>query len=59
VYFHDTDLVDPRRRRLIALALRLLVRRRPGSDLDAVAATLDSAPLRRWGDVARGAETSC
>ena len=59
VYFHDTDLVDPRRRRLIALALRLLVRRRPGSDLDAVAATLASAPLRRWGDVARGAETSC
>jgi hypothetical protein len=59
VYFHDPDLVDPRRRRLIALALRLLVRRRPGSDLDAVAATLDSAPLRRWGDVARGAETSC
>ena len=53
-YFHDTDLVDSRRRRLIALALRLLARRRPASDLDAVAATLASAPVRLWHDVARG-----
>ena len=53
-YCHDTDLVDPRRRRLIGLALRLLVRRRPPSDLDAVAATLASAPVRLWQDVARG-----
>jgi hypothetical protein len=53
-YFHDTDLVDPRRRRLIALALRLLARRRPRSDLDAVAASLASAPALQWRDVARG-----
>jgi hypothetical protein len=53
-YFHDTDLVDSRRRRLISLALRLLARRRPASDLDAVAATLASAPMQLWHDVARG-----
>jgi hypothetical protein len=53
-YFHDTDLVDPGRRRLIGLALRLLARRRPPGDLDAVAAALPSAPLLHWRDVARG-----
>jgi hypothetical protein len=53
-YFHDTDLVDGRRRRLIALALRLLAWRRPASDLDAVAASLGTAPLLAWHDVARG-----
>lgn len=53
-YFHDTDLVDPRRRRLIALGLTLLARRRPRSDLDAVAASLAEAPVVRWDDVARG-----
>jgi hypothetical protein len=53
-YFHDTDLLDPRRRRLIALALRLLARRRPRSDLDAVAASIASAPSLDWRDVARG-----
>jgi hypothetical protein len=56
-YFHDTDLVDPRRRRLIALGLRLLARRRPQSDLDVVAASVASAPVRRWSDVARGDES--
>ena len=53
-YFHDTDLVDPRRRRLIALGLRLLARRRPASDLDAVAASLDAAPLVPWAEIGRG-----
>ncbi|HEY7178982.1 MAG TPA: hypothetical protein VH305_07390 [Gaiella sp.] len=53
-YFHDTDLVDGRRRRLITLGLRLLARRRPASDLDALAATLGGAPLLAWHDVARG-----
>ncbi|HET6683769.1 MAG TPA: hypothetical protein VFG75_08740, partial [Gaiella sp.] len=54
-YFHDTDLVDPRRRRLIGLGLRLLARRRPRSDLDAVAATLAAAPVVPWARIARGA----
>ena len=54
VYFHDTDLVDPRRRRLIAVGLTLLGRRRPRSDLAAVAATLGDASVVRWEDVARG-----
>ena len=58
-YFHDTDLVDPRRRRLIALGLRLLARRRPVARLDAVAASAGDAPLVRWGEVARGGESLC
>jgi len=58
-YFHDTDLVDPRRRRLIALGLRLLARRRPASDLDAVAPSLGDAPIVRWADVARGDGRLC
>jgi hypothetical protein len=56
-YFHDTDLVDPRRRRLIALGLALLGRRRPPSDLDALAATLDDTLLLRWDDIARESPT--
>jgi hypothetical protein len=58
-YFHDTDLVVPRRRLLIALALRLLARRRRRSDLDAVAAAVADAPVVRWHEVARGAGRSC
>jgi hypothetical protein len=53
-YFHDTDLVDPRRRRLITAGLVLLARRRTRSDLDAVTAVLGDAPVVRWEDVARG-----
>jgi len=53
-YFHDTDLVDPRRRRLIALGLRLLARRRPPSDLDLVAASAADWPVVPWTDVGRG-----
>jgi hypothetical protein len=53
-YFHDTDLVDPRRRRLIALGLRLLARRRPRSDLDAIAARLAAAPVVPWAQIGRG-----
>jgi hypothetical protein len=53
-YFHDTDLVDPRRRRLIALGLLLLARRRPRSDLDAIAATLVAAPVVPWAQIGRG-----
>jgi hypothetical protein len=54
-YFHDTDLVDGRRRRLIMTGLTLLGRRRPRTDLDALAASLGDAPVVRWEDVARGA----
>jgi hypothetical protein len=52
-YFHDTDLVDHRRRALIVAGLMLLGRRRPPLDLDAVAASV-SGPQRPWSDVARG-----
>jgi hypothetical protein len=52
-YFHDTDLVDRRRRALIVAGLTLLGRRRPPTDLDAVAATLQG-PARPWAEVSRG-----
>jgi hypothetical protein len=52
-YFHDTDLVDRRRRALIVAGLALLGRRRPPSDLDVVAASV-SGPGRPWSEVARG-----
>jgi hypothetical protein len=55
-YFHDTDLVEPRRRALITAALAVLGRRRPATTLDAVAAGVhEDAPLVRWSDVRRGA----
>jgi hypothetical protein len=38
VYFHDTDLVDRKRALALELALCVLARRRPVSDLDAVSA---------------------
>jgi len=54
-YFHDTDLVDARRRALVVLGLRLLGRRRPVTDLDAVAAHVRAeARLTTWKAVARG-----
>lgn len=53
-YFHDTDLVDRRRRALIVAGLTLLGRRRRPSDLDAVALSAARRPLRPWADVARG-----
>jgi hypothetical protein len=52
-YFHDTDLVDRRRRTLIVAALALLGRRRPPITLDAVAAAV-GGPGQPWSDVARG-----
>lgn len=54
VYFHDTDLLDRRRRGLVRVLLPLLARRAQATDLDAVAARL--APDARrvaWDDVAR------
>jgi len=54
-YFHDTDLVEPRRRMLITGALALLGRRRPVTTLDVVAAGVrEDAPLVAWSDVAHG-----
>ncbi len=54
VYFHDTDLLDRRRRTLLHVALRLLARRAHATDLDALAArALAEAPRVTWADVAR------
>jgi hypothetical protein len=54
VYFHDTDLLDPRRRALLRTTLPLLRRRAQVTDLDALAAlTLPHAPRVPWDDVAR------
>ena len=52
VYFHDTDLVAPRRRRLVYLTLRLLGLRGSRLDLGALAAR-DASDRRVWADVAR------
>jgi len=54
VYLHDTDLVDRRRRTLLAVVLRALARRAEVTDLDALAArVLADAPRIAWPDVAR------
>jgi hypothetical protein len=54
VYFHDTDLLDRRRRALLHVVLRLLARRANVSDLDTLAAGLFPGARRvAWADVAR------
>jgi hypothetical protein len=54
VYLHDTDLLDRRRRLLLAVLLPLLARRARPTDLDELARTLGpSLPARDWADVAR------
>jgi hypothetical protein len=54
VYFHDTDLLDTRRRALLRAVLPALSRRAQVTDLDAMAArALPSAPRVSWDDVAR------
>jgi hypothetical protein len=54
VYFHDTDLLEPRRRALLRVALPVLARRAHVADLDALAARqLPSAPSAPWADVTR------
>jgi hypothetical protein len=54
VYFHDTDLLDRRRRTLVATLLPLVARLRVPTDLDALAASIGgTAPEIAWGDVAR------
>ena len=54
VYFHDTDLMDARRRLLLRIVLPLLARRARVTDLDALAgAELPRAERVAWDDVAR------
>ncbi len=54
VYFHDTDLLDRRRRAMLRRLLPLLARRARVSDLDAIARdVLEDAPRVAWDDVAR------
>jgi hypothetical protein len=54
LYFHDTDLLDRRRRAMVRVLLPLLARRARASDLDALAhVLLDDAPRVAWDDVAR------
>ena len=54
-YFHDTDLLSARRRRLIVATLGLLGRLRPPTDLDTLAGYVrNQAPSVDWSDVARG-----
>jgi hypothetical protein len=53
VYFHDTDLLDRRRRAVLRVALPLLARRARVTDLDALAAhAFSTAPRLAWADVA-------
>jgi hypothetical protein len=54
VYFHDTDLLEPRRRALLRATLPVLARRARVGDLDALAAMLlPEAPRVAWADVER------
>ena len=54
VYFHDTDLLDARRRALLRVLLPALARRAQVTDLDSLAArSLPSARRVAWDDVAR------
>jgi hypothetical protein len=54
IYFHDTDLLDRRRRTLLGVVLRVLARRAQVLDLDVLAAqVLPGAPRVAWDDVTR------
>ena len=53
-YFHDTDLLDLRRRTTIRVLLPLLARYAKPTDLDTLAGVaLEAAPSVAWDDVAR------
>ena len=54
VYFHDTDLLDGRRRALLLAGLRVLARRADATDLDVLAThAFADAPRVAWADIAR------
>lgn len=53
-YFHDTDLLDWRRRLAVRAALRLLAARREQDDLSGLAEGPSPERVVSWGDVARG-----
>jgi hypothetical protein len=53
VYFHDTDLLDRRRRALVHVLLPLLARRARPLDLDALSAHVPGVGEVAWDDVAR------
>ena len=54
-YFHDTDLLDVRRRAIVIAGLMALGRRRQPTDLNELATEVRrSAPRVAWSDVARG-----
>ena len=54
-YFHDTDLLDGRRRRALVAALVVLGRRRTASDLDTLAAAVRERAVNvPWDRIARG-----
>jgi hypothetical protein len=54
VYFHDTDLLDVRRRALLRVTLPLLARRAQVTDLDKLATHVFTAASRlAWDDVTR------
>jgi hypothetical protein len=53
VYFHDTDLLDRRRRLLLGVVLTALARRAQSTDLDAFAVALPEVPEIGWADVQR------
>jgi hypothetical protein len=53
VHFHDTDLVDARRRLALTWALRVLAKRRQATDLDTLAGLLGpTAPEVRFEEIA-------
>jgi hypothetical protein len=55
VYFHDTDLLSPTRRRSLSLALHMLARRRQPSDLERLAEEMaTAAPERLFDEAAAG-----
>jgi len=54
-YFHDTDLLDGRRRRALRTGLTFLGRRRCARDLDELAAEVrERASTVSWDEIARG-----
>jgi hypothetical protein len=54
VYFHDTDLLDRRRRLALRALLTVLARRAEPTDLDALRASSENAPTCRFARVAEG-----